>query len=59
MNKDTLILNIPLNENDINIIFECFINAPWTYFEQMDDSLYEVDRIKRILKEYMGGNINE
>jgi hypothetical protein len=57
MNTDTIIRNISLDENDINIIFECFINAPWTYFEQMDDSLYEIDRIKNILKKYMGDKI--
>ena len=57
MNTDTIIRNISLDENDINIIFKCFINAPWTYFEQMDDSLYEIDRIKNILKKYMGDKI--
>jgi len=57
MNTDTIIQNISLDENDINIIFECFINAPWTYFEQMDDSLYEIDRIKNILKNFMGDKI--
>jgi hypothetical protein len=57
MNTDTIIRNISLDENDINIIFECFINAPWTYFEQMDDSLYEIYRIKNILKEYMGDKV--